>query len=52
MTVQEQGAAVPYEQTDIDSMVVEHMAQLTEDGKARALRPQAIRRPSIELKRS
>jgi plastocyanin len=34
VTVQEQGASVPYEQTDIDSMVVEHMAQLTEDGKA------------------
>jgi plastocyanin len=34
VTVQEQGAAVPYEQADIDSMVVEHMAQLTEDGKA------------------
>src|SRR5215213_452308 len=34
VTVQEQGAAVPYEQNDIDSMVVEHMTQLTEDGKA------------------
>jgi plastocyanin len=34
VTVQERGAAVPYEQADIDSMVVEHMAQLTEDGKA------------------
>ena len=34
VTVQEQGAAVPHEQADIDSMVVEHMAQLTEDGKA------------------
>jgi plastocyanin len=34
VTVQEQGTAVPFEQTDIDSMVAEHMAQLTEDGKA------------------
>jgi len=34
VTVQEQGTALPYEQTDIDSMVAEHMAQLTEDGKA------------------
>jgi plastocyanin len=34
VTVQEQGAAVPYEQADVDSMVAEHMAQLTEDGKA------------------
>jgi len=34
VTVQEQGAAVPYEQADIDSMVAEHMAELTERGKA------------------
>jgi plastocyanin len=34
VTVQEQGAEIPYDQTELDSMVVEHMAELTERGKA------------------
>jgi plastocyanin len=34
VTVQEQGAELPFEQTEVDSMVVEHMAQLTEEGEA------------------
>ena len=34
VTVQEQGAAVPYEQTEVDSMMADHMAELTEEGKA------------------